>query len=95
MDSAACVNEVSSHFEFQQLNGLFLFLPPQVYDFALPPGPAANQRHHHLPQRGQVHPAKDHPEVRAPSLLEILLFIKGLKKKKKKKKNDWARGFCE
>lgn len=41
MDSAACVNEVSSHFEFQHLNGLFCFLPPQVHDFAhnqdLPP----------------------------------------------------------
>lgn len=48
MDSAACVNELSSHFEFQCLNGLFL--PLQVYDFALSPGPAANQRHHHLPQ---------------------------------------------
>lgn len=81
MDSAACVNEVSSHFEFQHLNSLFLFLPPQVYDFALSPGPPANQRHHHLPQRGQVDPAKDGPEVRAPSLLL--------------KKGEWARGFRE
>lgn len=50
MDSAACFNGVSPHFEFQSLNVLFLLLPPQVYNFALSPGPPANQRHHHLPQ---------------------------------------------
>jgi len=80
MDSAACVKKVSSHFEFQRLKGLFLFPPPQVHDFALSPGPPADQRHHHLPQRGQVDPAKNDSEVRAASLLGILLLINTLKK---------------
>lgn len=78
MDSAACVNEVSSHFEFQRLNGLFCFLPPQVHDFALQPGPPPHHRGHHLPQRGQVHPAEDSSEVRAPG--DLL------------KEDEWASG---
>lgn len=69
LDCAACLDEVSSGFEFQDLNSLFCFIPPQVHDFALQPGPPAHQRGHHLPQRGQVHPAEDNPEVRAPGSL--------------------------
>lgn len=80
MDCAACVDEVSSYFEFQHLNGLFCFLP-QVYNFALQPGPPAHQRGHHLPQRGQVHPTKDNSEVRAPG--DLL------------KEGQWASGHHE
>ena len=48
------------------LSGLLPFLP-QVHPADVLQGPPSHQHHHHLPQRGPLHPAQDHPQVSCPS----------------------------
>lgn len=40
---------------------------PQVHPADVLQGPPSHQHHHHLPQRGPLHPAQDHPQVSCPS----------------------------
>lgn len=43
---------------------LLSFLP-QMHAADVLQGPPSHQHHHHLPQRSPLHPAQDHPQVRA------------------------------
>lgn len=47
--------------------GLLVPLPclPQMHPAGVLRGPPSHQHHHHLPQRGPLHPAQNHPQVRA------------------------------
>lgn len=57
------------------LTSLTCLLPllPQMRPARVLQGPPSHQHHHHLPQRGPLHPAQDHPQVSQPSWSQHLV----------------------